>query len=201
MKKWDFHGSVYIYTNTPPDEMWKTDAVGRHSAWWDSLCELLRWMSAPPDPFATLPSSCSVRPEAEFCGPYQWATWHPGISYRELRRMWVRRRRVRSESWCWGLPPGGSQLWLGTSGPSFPQLLHPLISSAPMSQPWKLCHPCGLPRAWAHFCKVLFRRTLDLDFPRTAFIWICPLFFARNWYPVCLKPLCAQTQISLQHFF
>ena len=42
-----------------------------------------------------------------------WTTppgyWHPGISYRELRRMWAR-RRVRSESRCWGLPPGGPAL-------------------------------------------------------------------------------------------
>ena len=51
---------------------------------------------------------------------------------------------------------GGSQLLLGTSGPSFPQLLRPLTSSAPKSQPWKLHHPPGPPRAWAHFCKVLF---------------------------------------------
>ena len=39
---------VSVYTHKhPTDEMWKTDAVGRHSAWWDSLCGLLRWMSAP----------------------------------------------------------------------------------------------------------------------------------------------------------
>lgn len=190
---------VSVYTHKhPTDEMWKTDAVGRRSAWWDSLCGLLRWMSAPspPDPFATLPSSCSVPPEAEFCGAHQWATWCPDVSYRELRRMWARRRRVRSESWCWELPPGGSQLLLRTSGPSFPQLLRPLTSSAPKSQPWKLHHPPGPPRAWAHFCKVLFiglsSNCLHLNMSS---------LFARNWYPVCLKPLCAQTQISLQHSF
>ena len=42
-------------------------------------------------------------------------------------------------------------------------------------------------------------KSFSLDFPQIAFIWICPLFLPG--YPVCLKPLCAQTQISLQHSF
>ena len=56
--------------------------------------------------------------------------------------------------------------------------------------------PLVPPRAWAHFCKVLFiglsSNCLHLNMSS---------LFARNWYPVCLKPLCAQTQISLQHSF
>lgn len=114
---------VSVYTHKhPTDEMWKTDAVGRRSAWWDSLCGLLRWMSAPspPDPFATLPSSCSVPPEAEFCGAHQWATWCPDVSYRELRRMW-------REGGEWGQRAGvGSSLLGGVTAlvahfwPKFP---------------------------------------------------------------------------------
>lgn len=175
-------------------------AVGRHSARWDSLCELLRWMSAPspPDPFATLPSSCSVRPEAEFCGPHQWATWHPGISYRESGEdVGEKEEKWGQRNWCWGSLLGGH----GSGWALLAQVSH--SCSIPSShQPQchsleRLRHPCSLPRAWAHFCKVLFRRTLDLDFHSELPSFEYVLSFAGNWYPVCLKPLwCSDTNIS-----
>ena len=166
---------VSVYTHKhPTDEMWKTDAVGRRSAWWDSLCGLLRWMSAPspPDPFATLPSSCSVPPEAEFCGAHQWATWCPDVSYRELRRMWARRRRVRSESWCWELPPGGGH---SSCCALLAQVSHNCSVPSPHQPQSHSLESCTTPLVSLEPGHTSVK-SFSLDFPQIAFIWICPLF-------------------------
>ena len=120
----------------------------------------------PPDPFATLPSFCSVPPEAEFCGPHQWATWCPGVIYRELRRMWARRRRVRSESWCWELPPGGVTALVGHFWPKFPTTAPSPHLISPKVTALKAAPPPWSPLEPGHTSA----KSFSLDFPQITFI-------------------------------
>lgn len=76
-----------------------------------------------------------------------------------------KKKGVRSESWCQGLPLVGSQIFLHSSGLLLPMAAPPPPHQPQLSLPWKLHCPCGFPRAHLYFAK-----SLSLDLPQITLI-------------------------------